>query len=242
MPTDTPLSATRILATQGPEVSPRRRELRRLADATRVFIEGLFGTDADEATISAAADVLEGLGAGFDHDAPRSMYDGIAESAMAGGDPGAFFDHSPLIGRANPIAPPITLEIDDDLVIGRVTFGSAYEGPPGCVHGGYVAAAFDEILGSAQTFSGSPGMTGTLSVRYEKPTPLHTELRIEGRFVRMERRKVFTVGQMYAGDDLTATAEGLFITIGFERFGQLHAEREARLGHRSAAGKVADEG
>jgi hypothetical protein len=44
-----------------------------------------------------------------------------------------------------------------------VTFGSAYEGPPGCVHGGYVAAAFDEMLGFVQSLGGNPGMTARLT-------------------------------------------------------------------------------
>ena len=160
---------------------------------------------------------------------PRSIYDGVGETALAGHDGAGFFDHSPLIGRANPLSPPITLTLDGDVVVGTVTFGSAYEGPPGCVHGGYVAAAFDEVLGSAQTFSGAPGMTGTLTVRYRNPTPLSAPLRIEGRFDRQERRKVFTTGRMYAGDVLTAEAEGIFISIGVERFRALRAERDERL-------------
>ena len=147
---------------------------------------------------------------------------------MAGAEPDAFFDHSPMIGRANPLAPPIALELSDNLVVGRVRFGSAYEGPPGCVHGGYVACAFDEILGAAQTFSGAPGMTGTLTIRYRKPTPLHADLRFEGRFDRKEGRKVFTSGQLYAGDLLTAEAEGIFVSIPAERFAQLRADRGAR--------------
>jgi acyl-coenzyme A thioesterase PaaI-like protein len=146
---------------------------------------------------------------------------------MAGAEPDATFDHSPMIGRANPLAPPITLEISEDLVVGRVVFGSAYEGPPGCVHGGYVACAFDEILGAAQTFSGAPGMTARLTVDYRKPTPLHTELRFEGRYDRTEGRKVFTTGVVYAGDLLTAEAEGLFVSIAAERFAQLRADRDA---------------
>ena len=30
-------------------------------------------------------------------------------------------------------------------------FGAAYEGPPGSVHGGIIAAAFDEVLGMTQS-------------------------------------------------------------------------------------------
>jgi acyl-coenzyme A thioesterase PaaI-like protein len=219
----------RLLAGTDHEVSSRRVALRRVADATRELIEGLVGTDLDEATINATAERLEQLADTFDRDAPGSTYDGVWESAMAGAEPDATFDHSPMIGRANPLAPPITLELHDNLVIGTVNFGSAYEGPPGCVHGGYVACAFDEILGAAQTFSGAPGMTGTLTIRYRKPTPLHQDLRFEGRFDRKEGRKVFTTGQVFAGDLLTAEAEGIFISIPAERFTQLREERDRRM-------------
>jgi acyl-coenzyme A thioesterase PaaI-like protein len=110
-------------------------------------------------------------------------------------------------------------------VIGRVRFGAAYEGPPGCVHGGYVAATFDEILGMAQALSGKRGMTGTLTVRYRHPTPLHRELRFEGTLVRQEGRKIYTVGRCLAGDQLTAEADGLFITVDFEKIASLYDNR-----------------
>ena len=35
----------------------------------------------------------------------------------------AFFDHSPLIGLANPLSPPVTIRVEDDHIDGRVTFG-----------------------------------------------------------------------------------------------------------------------
>jgi acyl-coenzyme A thioesterase PaaI-like protein len=217
----------RLLAGMDHEVSSRRMALRRVADATRELIEGLVGTDHDEATINATAARLEEIAGAFDRNVPRSVYDGIAESAMAGVEADATFDHSPMIGKANPLAPPISLEITDELVVGRVRFGSAYEGPPGCVHGGYVACAFDEILGAAQTFSGAPGMTARLTINYRKPTPLHTDLRFEGRFDRKEGRKVFTHGEVYAGDLLTAEAEGLFVSIDLARFSEMRALRDA---------------
>ncbi len=223
------LLSSRLLAAGGGEVSSRRRQLRRVATATRDLIEGLVGTDASEEQIAAAATELERLAAPFGHDGPRSMYDGVAESAMAGAEPGAFFDHSPIIGQANPLAPPVALEITDGVVQATATFGSAYEGPPGCVHGGYVAATFDEVLGAAQTLSGSPGMTGTLIVRYRSPTPLHSPLRIVGELDRTEGRKVFTTGRMFAGDVLTAEAEAIFVSIGPERFRRLREERDARF-------------
>jgi acyl-coenzyme A thioesterase PaaI-like protein len=113
-------------------------------------------------------------------------------------------------------------------VRGTVCFGAAYEGPPGCVHGGFVAAAFDEVLGYAQSLTGNPGMTGTLTVRYRRPTPLHTELRFEAHVDRVEGRKIFALGTLHAGETLCAEAEGIFVSIDRTRFRALVEAREAR--------------
>ena len=142
------------------------------------------------------------------------------------GEPFGFFDHSPMLGRANPLAPPIELRLEDGRIIGRATFGAAYEGPPGSVHGGFVAAAFDEVLGSTQSLSGAPGMTGRLTVHYRSPTPLHTELRFEGELVSVTGRKILTRGELFAGDILCAEAEGLFISVDIAKFAELRRRRE----------------
>lgn len=214
-------------------VPPRRKEMRRLAAAARQLIERLVATSAPIEVLAESADDLERAALRFEGHAQGHLYEGFAESANAGGDPRAFFDHSPLLGLANPLAPPIDVAMLDRRVEGRVVFGSAYEGPPGCVHGGFIAAAFDEVLGSAQSLSGSPGMTGTLTVRYRSPTPLHTELRFEGELDRVDGRKIFTVGRLFAGDRLCAEAEAVFISIDLAKFERLRLDREARAAGRS---------
>lgn len=128
-------------------------------------------------------------------------------------DAQSYLAFGPLTGKLNPLAPPLDIHNENDVVVGEVQFGDAYEGPPGYVHGGYVAAVFDELLGVAQGFSGEPGVTGTLTVRYRRPTPLNTKLRLEGVLDRVEGRKIFTTGKMYANGELTADATGLFIKI-----------------------------
>jgi acyl-coenzyme A thioesterase PaaI-like protein len=110
-------------------------------------------------------------------------------------------------------------------VRGRVIFGSAYEGPPGCVHGGYIAAAFDEVLGYAETFTGNPGMTGTLTVTYRTPTPLHVEVVFSARVAHVEGRKILVRGQLHAGERLCAEAEGIFVSMKPGRFAELIAKR-----------------
>ncbi len=200
----------------------RRAQAHRLANAMRRVIDHLVQVAAPEEDLSAAADALERYAKRLSKYPISRSYEGFAESANAG-DPHAFFDHSPLIGISNPLAPPIRLAVLGDKVEGRGTFGVAYEGPPGHVHGGFLAAAFDEVLGMAQSLTGNPGMTGTLTIRYRRPTPLLTELVFEAHVDRVEGRKIFTHGTLSANGTLTAEAEGLFIAVGQERFAAMAA-------------------
>ena len=124
---------------------------------------------------------------------------------------------SPLVGLANPLAPPLNMWFDGDKVHGRVTLGWQYEGPPGCAHGGYVAAIFDEFLGSGQLLAERPGPTGTLSLRYLKPTPLNTELCLTGWVERQDSRKNLLHGELSCDGQVLVSAEGLFILIPPER-------------------------
>jgi acyl-coenzyme A thioesterase PaaI-like protein len=205
----------------------RRFQAHRLANAMRRVIDHLVQVAAPEEDLAAAADALERYARRLAKYPVSRAYEGFAESANAG-DPHAFFDHSPLIGIANPLAPPTRLAVIGNRVEGRATFGVAYEGPPGYVHGGYLAAAFDEVLGMAQSLTGNPGMTGTLSIRYRRPTPLLTELVFEAFVDRVEGRKIFTHGTLSAEGVLTAEADGLFIAVGQERFAAMAAQVSER--------------
>jgi len=219
--------AARIQELRGIEPSPRRVALFRVADAIRDVLHRMVQTSAPIEVIEAAAAEVEAAAKRFSGHTNKSMYEGFAEAANAG-EPFGLFDHSPMLGQANPLAPPIRLWLEGDRILGTATFGAAYEGPPGCVHGGYVAAAFDEVLGATQSLSGSPGMTGRLTVHYRKPTPLETELRFEGWIESVAGRKILTKGELRAGDVLCAEAEGLFISIDFTRFANMKAERDRR--------------
>jgi acyl-coenzyme A thioesterase PaaI-like protein len=217
----------RLRAAAAGDLSPRREALKGLADATRDLVDRLVATDAPDDVIAAATAEVSAAVARFEGFHQGSLY-GFSEMANAGGREDPLYDHSPLIGIANPLAPPMTIREEDDVIVAEVVFGQAYEGPPGCVHGGYVAAAFDELLGATQSLSGAPGMTGTLTIRYESPTPLKTLLRMEGRLVGVERRKIFTEGAIIVDGRVTATAKGTFIAMQPGQFLDLIAERQAR--------------
>jgi len=204
---------------------------RRLANAMRRVIDRLVTSDAPEDELGDAADRLERYADHLETHPQGRPYSGFAETVNSG-SVGAFFDASPVIGLANPLAPPLRLAADGGRITGDVHFGAAYEGPPGCVHGGWIAAAFDEFLGFVMATTGNPGMTGTLTVIYRSPTPLQADLRFEAGEWRTEGRKTIATGKLYAGDRLCAEAEGIFIAIDRTKFADLLAERERERAER----------
>ena len=210
--------------TSGSEMWAQKR---RLADAMRLVIERLVPSNAPVDELRRAAEGLERYAEALKAHPRLVRVHGHAESATAG-DVGAFFDQSPLIGLANPLAPPLTIgRTGDKSAAATVTFGSAYEGPPGSVHGGFVAAAFDEVLGYVQSLSGAPGMTGTLTVKYLRPTPLHQQLLFEATLTGVEGRKILTEATVKADDQVTAEARAIFISIRPGRMEELMAKRDA---------------
>ena len=105
----------------------------------------------------------------------------------------------------------------DDLgrptVTAVVCLGDDYQGPPGCVHGGYLAAMFDNLLGVLPyKMTGRRGaFTGRLTVRYRALTPLNTELLLTGNITDARSRRVVAAGQCHADGVLTAEADALFV-------------------------------
>ena len=140
-----------------------------------------------------------------------------------------YLPRSPLVGEISPMAPPIAYEYRDGRLRGHGVFHAAYEGPPGYVHGGWIALAFDEVLGMANIASGHPGMTRRLSIRYRRPTPLHKEVHLEGWTEQVDGRRLVTRGTLEVDGVVTAEAEGLFVVIDPERaleyFGEQAYER-----------------
>jgi acyl-coenzyme A thioesterase PaaI-like protein len=133
-------------------------------------------------------------------------------TAMQTADPADYFPYSPIVGPLNAIAPPVRLVIDGDRMRGRLVLDAPYAGPPGTVHGGVIALIFDELLGCVNIAHGYGGFTGTLTVRYERKTPIGAPLELESWVDRVEGRKVFTHGTISFDGMVTARAEGVFIS------------------------------
>jgi acyl-coenzyme A thioesterase PaaI-like protein len=197
----------------------REGEQRALSDAVRRLIEFTRSTTASSDRLVEARQVVDQALELLASDVHPGPY---AQGGLAGGlerfeqtrDPMELFPYSPLIGRGNPVSPPIHFTVEEGVVYGAGRFGAQYCGPPNHVHGGIVAAVMDELLGAVNVVNDLGAMTGTLTVRYRRPTPLFEEIRMQGNTAEAEGRKVFATGKMWHGDDLLAEAEGIFIRVG----------------------------
>jgi acyl-coenzyme A thioesterase PaaI-like protein len=185
----------------------------RLAEAARHLIDAVLTVeDATEEQLGTAADMAEAASRHLGR-VPQPDDSQRGTSTRNDGDHTDYLVRSPLVGEMSPIAPPIRWELVDGRIVGHGIYHAAYEGPPGYVHGGWIALSFDEFLGMANIASGHPGMTGTLKVRYLRPTPLYQRVDIEGWTERVEGRRIVAKGRMSVNGEITAEAEGLFVTI-----------------------------
>ena len=226
------LRAVKEFRESPPDVGPAWLAKRELTAQLRKFGNAVCGSQANPEDIRALARFLEEkLGMLHVPAADAGADDPRAATVAPGMED--FFDRGPIAGKSNPIAPPATLEIDVDhrLIRGQVTFGKAFEGAPGCVHGGFTAAVLDEALGMACIFAGGPAMTAELTTRYRQHTPIETPLRIEARLDTVEGRKLRTSGEIYSGDAVIADSRGLFIAVGPGKFiDLLKARRDGDAG------------
>ncbi|MEU8638507.1 PaaI family thioesterase [Amycolatopsis sp. NPDC048633] len=138
-------------------------------------------------------------------------------AALEGG--GHLSINNPLEGPGNPLAPPLSwTHIGPDEVRAEVLLGAAHEGPPGRVHGGWVAAVLDHVLGRATAAAGYPGMTASLTIDYHRGTPYAVPLVAEGRLERRDGRKLHATGTLRAGDTVCASAKAILVHFSADRF------------------------
>jgi acyl-coenzyme A thioesterase PaaI-like protein len=102
-------------------------------------------------------------------------------------------------------------ERTDAAMIARGRFDPENTGPPGCVHGGWIAYAFDEVLGRTTVASGFPAMTAHLHVRYRRPTPIGAAIEFTVPWPTVRGRRVHVRASLRADGVRTADADALFV-------------------------------
>jgi hypothetical protein len=184
---------------------------RRVAQAIRDLTDVLITSTPPTEQLNEIADALEQQAATFAENPRLYGLRAFVADGNHGGHGEINHELNAVGGWSNPLSPGMNMWIEGERAYGSVRCGYAYEGPPGHVHGGFVAAILDQFLGMAQLAGGLPGMTGSLEVRYLKPTPLNTDLALEASIEPAGGRKTRVKGTIKVGDTVTATGEGLFI-------------------------------
>jgi len=211
-------------ASTHPRIAGRERELRAMADAVRRLVEITVDSDADAPTTASAAARLHALAdelAPMVKEAHPAKHVGLTETADP--NPHDSFQLDVMLGLYNPLALPVEMTWEPPVARGRATFTSPYEGPPNCVHGAIISAAFDQVFNVANMKSGVAGPTAYLHVEYRRPTMLLQPLVFEGWVDRTEGRKSFCKGRLLQNDTVTCEAEGLFIKVDMDRIRNLGA-------------------
>ena len=132
-----------------------------------------------------------------------------------------------VVGGFNPLALPVRLAFEPPRALGYATFTVAYEGAPGCVHGGALAATFDIVFTAANAIAEATGPTVRLDVRYRRPTLIDEEALFEAWVTEVTARRVFSQGRIVQGGTVTVEAEGEFAVLDHARVRQMASGRRA---------------
>jgi acyl-coenzyme A thioesterase PaaI-like protein len=177
-----------------------------LTRAVRELIDATIRTEVDAEEANAARAAIEAVTARL---RTRQLDGAYGVTFSTDGDPMPW--GNVVIGTRNPIAPPLVIHrADDDSMFADVHLGAAYEGPPGHVHGGVAALILDHVLGEVASPMTSPRLTGTITLRYLRMTPLG-DVRAEARIVRTEGHKTYAAGHLADHEGVFVEAEGVFI-------------------------------
>lgn len=137
-------------------------------------------------------------------------------------------------GPANPTGLHLEFFLaPDGSVVSLPVVADTFEGHPGYLHGGIIATLLDEAMSKAVRTTGRRSMTRKMEIEYLRPVPSGAPLRIEGRILRAEERKVWVEARILnAEDKLLAHAKGLFIEVPTE------SRKHGRPEDRPAAGNA----
>ena len=191
----------------------------RLASATRALNEKLVSSDI---TPELAAELTEKIEDLTTEVSQAEQVDGLVDMAKRG-ERGTIDDvMGELVsvgGRSHPCSPELLWQEASNRISGTVRFSQTFEGPPGHVHGGWVAGVLDHIMGMTHVRTGHPGMTGGLFVRYLKPTPLNQVIEVSAEATELDDKRTEVKATMSYGDTTTATAEAIFVRVDRAKFG-----------------------
>ncbi|WHM36041.1 MULTISPECIES: PaaI family thioesterase [unclassified Streptomyces] len=106
-------------------------------------------------------------------------------------------------------------------VTAEFTVRPAHQGAPGLAHGGVLATALDETLGSLNWLLQTIAVTGRLETDFVRPVPVDTVLFLEAEVTAVDGRKIYSraTGRIGGPDGPVAVrADALFIEVKVDHF------------------------
>ncbi|MEV7289838.1 PaaI family thioesterase [Streptomyces sp. NPDC093252] len=116
-------------------------------------------------------------------------------------------------------------------ITAEFTVQAAHQGAPGLAHGGVLAAALDETLGSLNWLLRVIAVTGRLETDFVRPVPVGTTLHLAAEVVAVAGRKIYsTATGRIGGPDgpLAVRADALFIEVKVDHFVDNGRQEEIR--------------
>ena len=122
-------------------------------------------------------------------------------------------------GTDNPASLGLRIFSEDHRVSTTMCLDERHTGAPGFVHGGAVATAFDDLLGTLPLLEKRPAVTAKLEIDYRRPMFLGVAYAMEAWLDRVEGRKLHLAGHAHdEAGELVAEAYALFVEVDVAHF------------------------
>lgn len=115
----------------------------------------------------------------------------------------------------------LTFETDGERVRARLRLDERHQGAPGFAHGGMLATAMDDTIGTLLYVHKSPAVTANLQIDYRRPAFINTDYVVTAWTDRVEGRKLHLCSDIRdATDAVVAEARALFLVVDVAHFAQ----------------------
>jgi acyl-coenzyme A thioesterase PaaI-like protein len=106
-------------------------------------------------------------------------------------------------------------------VTGEFTVTTEHEGAPGLAHGGVLATALDEVMGSLFWLLRRPMVTGRLETDYVRPVPVGSTLSLQAKCLGFSGRRMHATALGYLGGpggSVAIRAAAVFVVVPRDHF------------------------
>ncbi len=106
-------------------------------------------------------------------------------------------------------------------VFGQFEVTEEHQGAPGLAHGGLLACAMDEALGTLGWLLGIPAVTARLESDFRIPVPVGTILHLRAQCLGIAGRKIYLSASAHMNDPagpIAVEAKALFLAVDLAHF------------------------